>query len=60
MKFVHDEEAKVVGHEGGKGKNAYRLGALTLSTPDGRQFSCGTGLSDKDRSQPPAIGSVVT
>jgi len=60
VKTQHDEEAKVVGHEGGKGKYTGSLGALTLTTPDGRQFSCGTGLTDSDRSHPPAIGSVVT
>mmetsp|Transcript_142027 Transcript_142027/g.247409 ORF Transcript_142027/g.247409 Transcript_142027/m.247409 type:complete len:783 (+) Transcript_142027:75-2423(+) len=59
VKSVHDEEAKVVGHEGGRGKS-FRLGALTLMTPDGRQFSCGTGFSAEDRRSPPAIGSVVT
>ena len=60
VKSTHDEEAKVVGHEGGTGRNAYRLGALTLETPDGRKFSCGTGLSDADRANPPKVGSVVT
>jgi len=60
VKSTHDEEAKVVGHEGGTGKNAFRCGALTLVTPDGRQFSCGSGLSDHDRLHPPAINSVVT
>jgi len=60
VKPSQDEEAKVVGHEGGKGQNAYRLGALTLLTPDGRRFSCGTGLTNADRASPPAIGSVVT
>jgi len=60
VKTQHDEEAIVVGHEGGKGRNAYRLGALTLRTPDGREFSCGTGLSDSDRADPPAINSIVT
>jgi DNA ligase-1 len=59
VKSTHDEEAKVVGHEGGRGK-AFRLGALTLQTPDGRQFSCGTGLSAEDRKHPPEIGSIVT
>merc|ERR1719183_234047 len=59
VKSVHDEEAKVVAHEGGRGA-AFRLGALTLLTPDGRRFSCGTGLSARDRSHPPAIGSIVT
>jgi len=60
VKTQHDEEAIVTGHEGGKGRNAYRLGALTLKTPDGREFSCGSGLTDADRLSPPAIGSVVT
>jgi len=59
VKSISDEEAKVVGHEGGRGA-AFRLGALTLMTPDGRQFSCGTGFSARDRSHPPAIGSIVT
>ena len=36
VKPHQDEEAIVTGHEGGKGKNAYRCGALTLKTPDGR------------------------
>ena len=39
---------------------AFRTGALTLETPDGRQFSCGSGLTDHDRKNPPPIGSVVT
>lgn len=60
VKSQHDEEAKVTGHEGGKGRNAYRLGALTLTTPDGRSFSVGSGLTDTDRSNPPPIGSIVT
>lgn len=59
VKSLSDEEAKVVGHEGGRGI-AFRLGALTLMTPDGRQFSCGTGFSAEDRKHPPAIGSIVT
>merc|ERR1712070_687851 len=59
VKSIHDEEAKVVGHEGGRGA-AFRLGALTLETPDGRRFSCGTGFSARDRHDPPAIGTIVT
>lgn len=50
----------MVGHEGGTGRNAFRCGALTLVTPDGRQFSCGSGMSDHDRMHPPTIDSVVT
>ena len=60
VKSQKDEEAKVVAHEGGAGRNAFRTGALTLETPDGRQFSCGSGLSDHDRLHPPPLGSVVT
>ncbi len=36
VKAHHDEEAIVVGHEAGSGRNASRCGALTLKTPDGR------------------------
>ena len=36
MKNQKDEEAKVVGHEGGAGKNSFRTGALTLETPADR------------------------
>ena len=60
VKSQHDEEAQVVSHEGGKGRNAYRCGALTLRTPDGREFSCGSGMTDADRAKPPPIGSIVT
>merc|ERR1712107_328568 len=60
VKSVHDEEAKVVGHEGGRGARGFHCGALTLETPDGRRFSCGTGLSAADRQDPPAIGTIVT
>lgn len=60
VKSVHDEEAKVVGHEGGRGAAGYHCGALTLETPDGRQFSCGSGMTVRDRRDPPAIGTVVT
>jgi len=60
VKSVHDEEAKVIGHEGGRGAIAFHCGALTLETPDGRRFSCGSGLSAADRKKPPAIGTVVT
>lgn len=60
VKSVHDEEAKVVGHEGGRGAAGFHTGALTLETPDGRRFSCGSGMSATDRRSPPDIGTVVT
>jgi DNA ligase-1 len=55
-----DTEAVVVAHRPGEGRNAGRLGALEVRAPDGRQFLIGTGFSDAQRREPPAVGSVVT
>ncbi len=60
LKAVQDAEATVVGHVAGKGKYAGMVGALEVKTLDGLRFKLGTGLSDADRHNPPAIGSVVT
>jgi DNA ligase-1 len=49
-----------VGHLPGKGKYAGQLGALRLRSPDGRQFSLGTGFTDQQRRQPPPVGATVT
>ncbi len=55
-----DAEAVVVGHQPGKGRHAGALGALRVRRPDGREFLLGTGFSDAQRRNPPAIGSTVT
>ena len=60
MKPQHDAEATVVAHEQGQGKYRDMLGALVVMTPDGRRFRLGTGFTDAQRRQPPAIGSTVT
>ena len=60
VKTFHDAEARVVGHEAGKGRHAGRLGALVLEMPDGTRFNAGTGLSDDERRSPPPIGALVT
>lgn len=60
LKPVHDAEAEVVGHVAGKGRHAGRLGALRVRTPEGLEFLLGTGFDDRQREQPPAIGSTVT
>lgn len=63
---THDDlEARVVGHLAGKGKYAGQLGALWVELPaaEGKapqRFKLGTGFSDADRKNPPAIGSTVT
>lgn len=55
-----DAEATVLEHLPGKGKYAGLLGALRVRTPDGREFSLGTGFTDEYRRNPPPIGAVVT
>ena len=60
LKPMHDAEARVVGHIAGKGKYVGMLGALRVETPEGKRVTLGTGFSDAQRQQPPAIGSVVT
>ena len=60
LKPVQDAEAVVVGHVTGKGKYQGLLGALDMQSPSGQRFKIGTGLSDAQRKNPPAIGSTVT
>jgi len=60
VKLHEDAEAQVVGHGRGQGKYAHRTGALQLVTPQGLHFKVGTGLSDEQRENPPAIGQWVT
>ncbi|SDK35553.1 DNA ligase-1 [Methylophilus rhizosphaerae] len=55
-----DAEARVIAHVPGKGKYLGKVGALLVETPQGLQFRLGTGFSDAERAQPPAIGSIVT
>lgn len=60
LKPWQDAEAEVIGERPGKGRHAGRLGALRVRTPEGREFMLGTGFSDAQRQQPPAIGTTVT
>ena len=60
FKPYDDAEARVVGHVTGKGRNSARLGALVVETPEGKRFKLGSGLTDAERENPPAIGSWVT
>lgn len=60
VKKFHDAEALVLDHEAGRGRHKGRLGSLRVQLPDGTEFSVGTGLSDREREDPPAIGSTVT
>ena len=60
IKSFIDSEARVAGHEPGKGRHKGRLGALLAELADGTKFSVGTGFSDAERGSPPAIGSTIT
>jgi DNA ligase-1 len=60
VKPYEDAEARVIEHVPGKGKHSARLGALVVETADGKRFKLGTGLTDAERENPPAIGSWVT
>jgi DNA ligase 1 len=60
LKPLADAEAVVIGHEPGKGRLAGQLGALELQTPDGIRFKLGTGFTDAQRRDPPAIGATIT
>ena len=60
MKLWHDAEATVIAYQPGKGKYAGMLGALRVRRADGTEFMLGTGFSEADRSNPPAIGTVIT
>lgn len=59
VKRFHDDEAIVVAHTAGKGKHKGRLGALVCSW-NGKQFNVGSGLTDKQRQNPPAVGATIT
>jgi DNA ligase-1 len=60
VKSFLDAEAVVIGHAPGKGKHTGRLGALTVRLGNGKVFSVGTGFTDKERSSPPPVGSIIT
>lgn len=60
LKARLDAEALVLGHVPGQGRYAGQLGGLRVQTPEGLQFVIGTGFSDAQRLQPPAVGSQVT
>ena len=60
LKQWQDAEATVIGYQPGKGKYAGMLGSLLVETAEGMRFKLGSGLSDAQRKNPPAIGCQVT
>ena len=60
LKPLPDAEAQVVAPLPGRGKHAGKMGALRVRGADGIEFQIGTGFSDAQRADPPAIGTTVT
>ena len=59
VKPFEDADARVVGHAPGHGKYAGLTGALEVESPEGLRFRIGSGLTDPQRRNPPAIGQWV-
>ena len=55
----YDDECTVIKHYAGKGKNASVMGSLLCENKHG-QFRIGSGFKDKDRKNPPPIGTQIT
>jgi len=60
LKRYQDAEAIVIKHIMGQGKYSGMLGALVVKTPENINFKIGSGFTDKQRSNPPPIGSIIT
>lgn len=60
LKPLHDAEAQVLAHEPGRGRLAGLMGALRVRTVSGIEFRIGTGFTDAQRRDPPAVGSWVS
>ena len=60
LKPHDDAEARVIAHLPGRGKYAGMVGALLVERADGARFRLGSGLSDAERREPPAVGDLVT
>lgn len=60
LKKHDDAEAVVIAHIEGKGKYIGLLGAIQVKTTEDIIFKIGSGFTDKERHEPPKIGSLIT
>lgn len=60
LKKYSDAEAVVTGYLPGKGKYQGMLGSLEVEMADKKRFKIGSGFSDAERKNPPAIGATIT
>jgi len=59
VKPFKDTEVTVTGYTDGKGKHKGVVGALVCNY-NGKSFKVGGGLTDAERANPPAVGSLIT
>ncbi len=59
VKSFFDAEARIEGYKPGAGRHKGRVGALLVIGRSGERFAVGTGLSDRQRENPPPVGSVI-
>ena len=60
VKKYFDTECRVLKILSGKGKYKGKMGSVLCQTDNGKQLRIGSGFKDKDRDNPPAIGSEIT
>ena len=60
LKPFEDAECEVVGYTKGKGKFEGKVGSLLCKMPNEKIIKIGSGLKDKDRQNPPPLGSTIT
>jgi len=60
VKSFQDAECKITAYKAGKGKLKGLTGALFCQMGNKKVISIGSGLSYKERENPPAIGSIIT
>lgn len=60
LKTHSDAEAVVIAHLPGSGKYEGMLGSVLVETPEKLRFRIGTGFSDAERANPPALGTTIT
>ena len=60
VKSFKDSECEVLGYTNGKGKFKGLVGAIICKLSNGIEFKVGSGLTLKDRQNPPKIGTMIT
>ena len=61
VKVFLDSEAKVLKHEKGTGRCSFMMGKMLVRDPKlGCEFRIGSGFTDKQRNNPPKLGSMIT